>query len=85
MLFRHRIFCIVMYENQNKQRSSKTKLEFIPITHDVSYLLTDVLFSVARFTKCLFRQDLDMYRSYMVPDENFAFTERAKIKIGRDR
>lgn len=56
--------CIVVYENQNKPRSSKTKLEFIPIIRDVSYLLTDVLFSVARFTKCLFRQDLDMYRRW---------------------
>jgi hypothetical protein len=54
----------VVYENQDKIRISKTKLEFTPITHDVNYLITDVLFSVARFTKCLFRQDMDMYRRW---------------------
>ncbi|HUT21536.1 MAG TPA: hypothetical protein VM366_20480 [Anaerolineae bacterium] len=31
---------------------------------NVAYVLTDVLFSVDRFTKCLFRRDIDMYRRW---------------------
>jgi len=30
----------------------------------VAYVLTDVVFSVAGFTKCLFRRDIDMYRRW---------------------
>ena len=30
----------------------------------MAYVLTDVLFSVDRFTKCLFRRDIDMYRRW---------------------
>lgn len=56
---------IVVYESQNKPRISRTKLVSPPIIRDVSYLVTDVLFSVARFTKCLFRQDIDMYRRWV--------------------
>jgi hypothetical protein len=30
----------------------------------VTYKLDEVLFSIARFTKCLFRNDMDMYRRW---------------------
>jgi predicted nucleotidyltransferase len=55
---------IVVYDSQDKPRINQSKLEDIPIKRDVRYLLTDVLFSVARFTKCLFRRDIDMYRRW---------------------
>jgi uncharacterized protein YutD len=55
----------VVYENKDKYRISQTKLESKPVIRDVGYVLTDVLFSVARFTKCLFRRDIDMYRRWV--------------------
>ncbi len=55
----------VVYDNKEKLRNSQTKLENKPIIRDASYVLTDVLFSIARFTKCLFRGDIDMYRRWM--------------------
>lgn len=55
---------IIAYDSQEKQRISQTRLECKPIIRDVQYVLTDVLFSVARFTKCLFRHDIDMYRRW---------------------
>lgn len=54
----------VVYRNQQRERVSRTVLEKVQIEHDVRYVLTDVLFSIARFTKCLFRRDLDMYRRW---------------------
>ncbi len=54
----------VAYDSQEKRRLSPTKLEYKPILRDANYVLTDVLFSVARFTKCLFRGDIDMYRRW---------------------
>jgi hypothetical protein len=56
---------IAVYDCKDKTRNSLTKLEPKSIIRDVSYILTDVLFSVARFTKCLFRRDIDMYRRWM--------------------
>ena len=56
---------LVVYDSKDKTRISQTKLESKPILRDVRYVLTDVLFSVARFTKCLFRHDIDMYRRWM--------------------
>jgi predicted nucleotidyltransferase len=56
---------ITVYESRDKPQKSATKLESQPIIRDVSYILTDVLFSVARFTKCLFRHDIDMYRRWV--------------------
>ncbi len=55
---------LVVYRNQERQRTSRTMLKEEKIKQDVEYVLTDVLFSVARFTKCLFRRDLDMYRRW---------------------
>jgi hypothetical protein len=55
---------MVVYDSKDKARISQTKLESEPILRDVRYVLTDILFSVARFTKCLFRRDIDMYRRW---------------------
>jgi hypothetical protein len=46
-------------------KPSSTKLDSLDIRHDIRYQLTDILFSLARFTKCLFRHDLDMYRRWI--------------------
>ncbi|MBU3927837.1 MAG: nucleotidyltransferase domain-containing protein [Bacteroidetes bacterium] len=54
----------VVYQNQNKPINYHQKLEDIPITHDIGYLNKEIMFSVARFTKCLFRHDIDMYRRW---------------------
>jgi predicted nucleotidyltransferase len=54
----------VVYENQSKPKISSTRLENPSIIRDVSYMITEVMFSVARFTKCLFRHDIDMYRRW---------------------
>ena len=56
---------LAVYDSKDKTRISQTKLESKPILRDVRYVLADVLFSVARFTKCLFRHDIDMYRRWM--------------------
>jgi hypothetical protein len=55
----------VVYDSKDKTRIGQTRLASKPIIRDVGYILTDVLFSVARFTKCLFRGDIDMYRRWM--------------------
>lgn len=55
---------LVAYKDEGKKRTSPTKLAEVNTQQDVAYKLNDVLFSVARFTKCLFRQDIDMYRRW---------------------
>jgi hypothetical protein len=54
----------VVYDDREKPRVSQSQLASRLIQPDVAYKLTDVLFSVARFTKCLFRRDIDMYRRW---------------------
>jgi hypothetical protein len=44
--------------------SSPNVLQEISVIHDITYILTEVLFSVGRFTKCLFRQDFQKYRRW---------------------
>jgi hypothetical protein len=56
---------VVMYDDRAKPRVSHSHLTSRPTQPDVIYKLTDVLFSVARFTKCLFRRELDMYRRWV--------------------
>jgi len=55
---------LVVYENREQRRKSRTQLNEVRIKKDVGYKLNDILFSVPRFTKCLFRKDLDMYRRW---------------------
>jgi predicted nucleotidyltransferase len=55
----------VVYDDREKTRVSRSQLSSRPVRSDVVYKLTDVLFSVARFTKCLFRRDIDMYRRWV--------------------
>ncbi len=55
---------LTVYDNQKQQRESQTKLKETEITQDIEYVLSNILFSVARFTKCLFRRDIDMYRRW---------------------
>ena len=54
----------VVYDSKEKPRACRSTLRAVEIRQDVAYKLTDVLFSVARFTKCLFRRDIDMYRRW---------------------
>jgi predicted nucleotidyltransferase len=54
----------VVYDSKEKPRDCRSTLCALEIRQDVVYRLTDTLFSVARFTKCLFRRDIDMYRRW---------------------
>jgi predicted nucleotidyltransferase len=55
---------LTMYERPEPPLPPSTTLEALDIRQDVAYKLMDVLFSIARFTKCLFRHDIDMYRRW---------------------
>ena len=55
---------LIVYEDRQQRRESRTQLEEVETERGVEYVLTDVLFSVPRFIKCLFRRDLDMYRRW---------------------
>ena len=54
----------VVYDSKEKSRACRSTLCAVEVRQDVAYKLTDVLFSVARFSKCLFRRDVDMYRRW---------------------
>jgi predicted nucleotidyltransferase len=54
---------VPIYVDVGKQSRSKTKLKIVS-ADQVENQLNDFLFSVPRFTKCLFRQDFDMYRRW---------------------
>ena len=54
----------VVYDNPAKRGESSSGLEAVEIRRDAAYVLMDILFSVGRFTKCLFRRDVDMYRRW---------------------
>jgi len=55
---------LTVYERPEQPQPKLTTLEALDIRQNVAYKLTDVLFSIARFTKCLFRRDIDMYRRW---------------------
>ncbi|MFC1975245.1 hypothetical protein ACFLXQ_02475 [Chloroflexota bacterium] len=55
---------VVVYENKEKPSVKQTTLNEVHLRQDVVYKLTDILFSIARFTKCLFRRDVEMYRRW---------------------
>jgi len=55
---------LTIYDDPSKRTPNQSRLPGLPIKKDVAYKLNDVLFSVARFTKCLFREDIDMYRRW---------------------
>lgn len=55
---------LMAYDSPDKPRTACTRLTPVDIRQDVAYKLLDVLFSVARFTKCLFRDDVDMVRRW---------------------
>ena len=52
-----------VYDNQSIQTPSSTQLDLV-IVDAIRNQLHDFLFAVPRFTKCLFRQDIDMYRRW---------------------
>jgi len=57
----------LMYECERDADHSLTTFDgcdLIALHRNVVYVLQDILFSVARFTKCLFRQDGEMYRRW---------------------
>lgn len=54
---------VCVYQDESVESHSQTKMEIIdrdPVNHQ----LDDFLFSIPRFTKCLFRKDYDMYRRW---------------------
>lgn len=53
-----------IYEKDVLQPEKPTVLPVFPRTRDIHLDLADTLFSVPRFTKCLFRRDYDMYRRW---------------------
>jgi predicted nucleotidyltransferase len=55
---------VSVYESAGKIEFCPSELQVHQIQKDVAYKLDEVLFSIARFTKCLFRNDMDMYRRW---------------------
>jgi hypothetical protein len=55
---------LTVYERPEPPQLKRGTLDAFSIKQDAAYKLTDVLFSIARFTKCLFRRDIDMYRRW---------------------
>lgn len=51
------------YEKKLESSASPTKLD-VQTINDIQNQLNDFLFSVPRFTKCLFRRDMDMFRRW---------------------
>ena len=83
---------LTLYERPEPPQPPSTILEPLDIRQDVAYKLMDVLFSIARFTKCLFRHDIDMYRRWesitdltlvMLYEKYFGWqTETLKRRLG---
>jgi hypothetical protein len=55
---------MTVYECPEKGTQPVSSLPVIETHYDVVYYLADLLFSIPRFTKCLFRQDIDLYRRW---------------------
>ena len=55
---------MTVYECPEKDTQPVSSLPVIETRYDVVYYLVDLLFSIPRFTKCLFRQDIDLYRRW---------------------
>jgi predicted nucleotidyltransferase len=55
---------IKVYEKNVSPSAITTTLPVFPRLRDIHLDLADTLFSVPRFTKCLFRRDYDMYRRW---------------------
>lgn len=53
-----------VYECQQKDLTPASLLPVFETHYDVIYYLADQLFSIPRFTKCLFRGDIDLYRRW---------------------
>lgn len=53
-----------VYERPEKNTPPLSALPVIETRYDVRFHLADQLFSIPRFTKCLFRRDIDMYRRW---------------------
>mgnify|MGYP000398042925 CR=1 FL=1 len=54
---------VCVYQDEAGESHSHTKMEII-YRDRVSHQVEDFLFSIPRFTKCLFRKDYDMYRRW---------------------
>lgn len=54
---------LLVYKDENKSTFNSSELKIIDKNHVINQL-HDYLFSVPRFTKCLFRKDFDMYRRW---------------------
>ena len=55
---------MTVYDCPEKDTQPVSSLPVIETRYDVVYYLVDLLFSIPRFTKCLFRQDIDLYRRW---------------------
>lgn len=80
----------MVYESNGQVGSGLSQLEVKEIQKDVTYKLDEVLFSIVRFTKCLFRNDPDMYRRWksisdvalaMLYEKYFGWVEENRQKL----
>lgn len=55
----------MIYESKARLKESKTLLDPLQIKQHAAYKLDDMLFSAAKFTKCLFRNDPGMNQCWM--------------------
>ena len=55
---------MTVYDCPEKDTQPVSSLPVVETRYDVVYYLADLLFSIPRFTKCLFRQDIDLYRRW---------------------
>lgn len=61
-----------LYQREAEHQPSKTCIEQTGQRQALGNWLNDVLFSIPRFTKCLFRRDRDMYRRWVGAVEHLA-------------
>jgi len=54
----------LVHQKQAGPQTSATRLTVQPVANPTAYRLDEMLFSVPRFTKCLFRRAPDMYRRW---------------------
>ncbi len=80
---------LLVYEDNKKSTSKLSELKIVS-KNPVINQLYDYLFSVPRFTKCLFRKDFDMYRRWkgvtnIIPillyEKHFGWQEESRKKL----
>jgi hypothetical protein len=61
-----------LYQREPLHRPSQTRIELNGRRDELGNWLNDVLFSIPRWTKCLFRRDRDVYRRWIGAAEHLA-------------